>query len=374
MTLLASAALLLSTCNPPAPEPADVPDTPDKPDTPVTISTPSFARGADVSWLPEMEADGKVFKKADGATADLFTVLKDCGINSIRLRVWVNPTGGWSGKARVVELAGRATEAGMAVMVDFHYSDFFADPSRQTAPSAWAADLGKLAKMKEHVSAHTTEVLEALKQAGVSPAWIQIGNETRNGMLWPLGQLWTEKGDTPDGWSNFVALFNSGYDAAKGVFPNALVMPHLDNAWEDNAWWVERFRQLGGKMDMIALSHYPMAGDAKTATEYNNLALSNIRSLQTTFNVPVIVSETGVRLSRWNGSANVDCEAEAASLLKSFVIACLGISGCKGVFYWEPEVYGGWKPAVYTTLGWGPYDMGAFRPDGRASTVMDAFK
>ena len=362
LTLTASLVLLLSTC------------TPGSTEQPGAVTVPAFAGGADVSWLPEMEADGRTFQQADGRTADLFTVLKECGVNAIRLRVWVHPTGGWSGRDQVVALAKRATAAGMALMVDFHYSDFFADPQRQAIPAAWEADRTDLTKMKEHVRAHTVELLSALRSAGVTPAWIQIGNETRNGMLWPIGQLWTEAGERPDGWANFVALYNAGYEAAKSVFAAALVMPHLDNAWDDNAWWFRRFRELGGKMDMIALSHYPMVGDAFAASEYNRLALDHIRALHTTFGVPVMVSEVGVRLTRWNGSASVDCEAEAAALLKDFVTACQGISGCRGVFYWEPEVYGGWKPAIYDSLGWSSYDQGAFTDDGRASTVMDAFK
>ena len=373
LTLLASLLFLGFSCGPDTPDVPDQPDQPGTPDQPVTVTTPAFARGADISWVSEMEKTSS-FKKKDGTAADIFAVLKDCGINSIRLRVWVNPTGGYSGKDDLVALAQRAAAAGMSLMVDFHYSDFFADPTRQTIPAAWNADASNLPKMKEHVQAHTREVLEALKAKGITPAWIQIGNETRNGMLWPAGQLWTAAGDIPGGWSNFVGLYNAGYDAAKAVFPSALVMPHLNNAYEDNDWWFAKFKQSGGKMDMIALSHYPQAETAKTPTEYNNLAISNIRALQSKYDVPVMVSEVGVKLLRWDGQKAVSIEAESAALLKSFVVTLLGTSGCKGVFYWEPEVYGGWKPAVYSTLNWAAYDQGAFDDNGSPSAVMDAFK
>ena len=189
-TLIAILAVLaLISCNK-TPD-ADTP-TPVKYDVP----TPTFAKGADVSWLSEMEHDGKTFAKKDGTKADCFAVLKDCGVNSIRLRVWVNPTGGWSGKEDMIKLAVRAAKADMAVMVDFHYSDFFCDPLRQTMPSAWEADKADVNKIAAHVKAHTTDVLNALKEAGVTPAWIQIGNETRNGMLWPIGKLWATSGET----------------------------------------------------------------------------------------------------------------------------------------------------------------------------------
>ena len=371
LSIFLSVAALISACQQ---QPTD-PGTDPEPDPPVSVVTPDFARGADVSWLSEMENDHKTFKKADGTPADLFEVLKDCGINSIRLRVWVDPPGGWSGKEDMVKLAVRAAKTGLALMVDFHYSDFFADPSRQTIPSAWASDKDDLEKMCSHVSAHTTQVLQALKDAGVTPAWIQVGNETRNGMLWPAGQMWTSNGNIPDGRKHFARLYNAGYDAAKAVFKDAVVMPHLNNAYEDNAWWFRQIKAEGGKFDAIALSHYPQAESAFSATQYNQKALANIKSLISEFKIPVYVSEVGVKPAK----------ADAASVLKAFMDDAKNMDGCKGVFYWEPEVYGGWKPAVYSNAAeierltgkretWGAYDQGAFTSDGRPHEIMNVFK
>ena len=342
------------------------------------VPTPTFAKGADISWVSEMEKDGKAFKKKDGATADIFDVLKEVGINSIRLRVWVNPYNGWSGKDDVVRLATRAAKAGMALMVDFHYSDFFADPNRQMIPAAWKADKDNLDKMSKHVIDHTTEILKTLKEAGVTPAWVQVGNETRNGMLWPAGQLWTSSGDIPDGRAHFARLLNAGYDAAKAVFPGVMVLVHVDNAYEDNAWWFEQVKAAGGKFDAIALSHYPQAYHSLPSPEAcNSQAISQIKALIAKFNVPVIVSEIGVK--------TLADESKAANVLAEFMAEAKKIDKCKGVFYWEPEVYGWWKPAIYSLpdqiekyagerTTWGGYDMGAFLSDGRASSVMDAFK
>lgn len=339
------------------------------------IETPAFAKGADVSWLSEMEANGKTFKKKDGTTADCFEVLKDCGVNAIRLRVWVNPTGGWSDKKDMVGLAQRAAKAGMALMVDFHYSDFFCDPSRQDIPKAWAADKADVNKMCAHVKEHTTEVLEALKAVGVTPAWIQIGNETRNGFLWPTGQLWSVSGSTPGGKDNFNKLYQAGYNAAKAVFQSALVGPHLNNAYDDNAWWFTDRKSGGCKFDFIALSHYPQAESKMTPAEYNAAAISRMKSLNSTFKVPVIVSEVGVKTP--------DNESAAASVLTEFMTEVKKLSFCPGVFYWEPEVYDWWKPSVYGNADaiyqytgkreiWNPYNMGAFLSGGRPSKVMDA--
>lgn len=328
------------------------------------VPTPTFAKGADVSWVSEMEYDGKTFKTKKGEQADIFTSLESCGINAIRLRVWVKPSGGWSGKSDVVKLAERAAKAGMALMIDFHYSDFFADPSRQDIPADWAADKASIDKMCTHVKDHTTDVLKAIKEKGVTPAWIQIGNETRNGMLWPIGQLWETSYGTPGGWENFARLYKAGYSAAKAVFPNVKVMPHVNNAYADNAWWFTELKKYAS-FDMIALSHYPQAESKMTPKEYNAAAIANIKTLYSTFNVPIMVSEVGVKTP--------DGEAAAKEVLSDFMTQVRKLSFCAGVFYWEPEVYDWWKPAVYTSKGWNAYGMGAYLTGGKPSSVMDIF-
>ena len=346
----------------PGPEPTPGPD------------TPTFYKGADISWASEMEAGGIKFKKKDGTEAPLLEVLKSCGINAIRLRVWVKPYGGWSGKADVVNVAKKVQAAGMSLMVDFHYSDFFADPSRQTIPEDWKADKDNLDKMCQHVSAHTKEVLQALKDAGVTVKWVQIGNETRNGMLWPAGQLWTDSGDIADGRKHFAKLYNAGYDAAKAVFSGAVVMPHLNNAYEDNDWWFQQIKAAGGKFDAIALSHYPQAETKYTAAEYNQKALDQIKKLHSTYQIPILISEVGVKSAK----------SDAASVLASFVSEVKKLDYCQGVFYWEPQVFGGWVPAVYKDADaiykytgkretWGSYDQAAFTASGSPSSILDCF-
>lgn len=354
--------------------------TPD-PDPEVTpVATPSFAKGTDIGWASEMEAGGRKFQKKDGTQAALLDVLKDCGINAIRLRVWVDPYKGWSGKADVLAQAKKVTAAGLALMVDFHYSDFFADPSRQTIPAAWEADKADVAKMCAHVSAHTAEVLQALKDAGVTVNWIQIGNETRAGMLFGTGDLkYDNKGSE---FANYVKLSNAGYEAAKAVYPNALVMPHIDKAWDasNNSWWLTSFKNQGGKMDAIALSHYPQESwngkTQLTASQANNQAVSAVKSLVATFKVPVIIAEIGVKTPAG--------EAEARNVLQSFMTEITKVSGVAGVFYWEPQVDGSWKPAMYGDAAaikkytgksetWGPYGMGAFTSAGKPTSVMDVF-
>lgn len=359
-------------------DPTPVDPTPEDP----TIEIPAFAKGADISWASEMEAGGRKFVKKDGTQASLLEVLKDCGINAIRLRVWVSPYKGWSGKDDVVAMGKKVTEAGLPLLVDFHYSDFFADPSRQKIPAAWEADKGDLDKMCQHVADHTTEVLQALKDADVSVNWIQIGNETRDGMLFPLGQLnYINKGSE---FAGFVKLYMAGYNAAKAVYPEALVMPHIDNAFDtnNNVWWLTNFKNQGGKFNMVALSHYPQeAKKGETQLEpatANSLAVANIRSLSSSLKVPVMVAEVGVKTPAG--------EATAKQVLKAFVDEVKQIEGCAGVFYWEPEVDGSWRPEVYTKTDeltrltgvtqsgwWNAYGQGAFTAGGKPTSVMDVF-
>lgn len=351
----------------------------EEPSGPVAIVAPVFAKGADIGWASEMEKTRK-FRKKDGTEAPLLNVLKDCGINAVRLRVWVDPYKGYSGKEDVVAMARRVTAGGMALMIDFHYSDFFADPSRQQIPAAWQADKGDLAKMVQHVATHTTEVLQALKAGGVTVNWIQIGNETRGGMLFGSGDLvYANKGQE---FSNYVQLSNAGYDAAKAVYPDALVMPHINNAFDDsnNTWWFTNFKNQGGKFDALALSHYPQEawnGNTRlSASEANQKAIDYLKKAVNQFKVPVLVTEVGVKTP--------EGEAQAKSILQSFMTEVRKISGVTGVFYWEPEVDGQWKPAVYgdaTAIGkftgksetWNAYPMGAFTTSGAPTSVMEVF-
>ena len=261
-------------------------------------------------------------------------------------------------------------------MVDFHYSDFFADPTRQLVPSVWKADASDVEKMAVHVAEHTKDVLSALKNVGVEVKWIQIGNETRGGMLYPAGQLnYDRKGEE---FAGFVKLYNAGYDTAKAIFPDAYVMPHLNNAFDssNNAWWFAQFKAQGGKFDMVALSHYPQYEKDPAGT--NSKAVSYIKSVAAAMGVPVMISEVGVKTPAG--------ESTAKSLLKSFMEQVAKLDQCAGVFYWEPEVDGVWKPEIYSkpselakytgtpqSGAWNAYDQGAFTTDGKPTSVLDAF-
>lgn len=372
-SLLALFAITFAACGSDSPESS----TPTLQPTPTpnepTETTTTFVHGADISWYTEMAADGKQFYNAAGEVRTCPVLMKELGMNAIRLRVWVNPENAachFNNTADVVAKAKAAKEAGLDVMIDFHYSDLWADPSRQQTPEAWK-NLS-LAALSQQVATHTRSVLQAVVAAGVTPKWVQIGNETRNGMLHPTGQLWNDQGDISTGWSNFVNLYNSGYNAAKAVLPQAQVMLHLNTASKatDNRWWLQQFKAKGGKFDAVAFSHYPQVDqEGVDPLTVNTQAINYIKEVHNTYKVPVVVAEFGVK-----SEAN---EALATQVTTDFMTKAkaLGIDVCSGVFYWEPEVWGNWRPQSYTTFfdNWGAYDMGAFTQQGKPSKVMQAF-
>ena len=320
----------------------------------------SWARGCDLSWLSEMEHDGILFYDERSESQDCISLLRANGMNAVRLRVWVNHATGWSNKEDMLSLAKRAAKQGQRIMIDIHYSDFFADPSHQSIPAAWQAyDYDQLV---ECVREHTLDVLYTLKEAGIRPEWVQIGNETPNGMLWPVGLLNGEA--TPsDAWDRYAGFTATGYKAAKEAFSDINVIVHVDNAYERRDWFWTNLKAHGGQWDMIGLSHYPMMSawnGGKSWQEMNELAEENIRRLIRDWHCPVMIAEIGM-------FAN---DPLSATVMADFVQRATAIDSCAGIFYWEPEVYGGWRPAEYIPLGWGSYDMGAFTPDGQPNEAL----
>ncbi len=306
-----------------------------------------FARGADVGWLSEMEAKGIKFYDAGGKTQDCLDVLKGVGMNSIRLRVWVNPKDGWCGVDDVVKMAVRAKQHGYRIMIDFHYSDWWADPGKQNKPAAWAKH--DIEQLKADVAEHTTVVLKALKAAGVTPEWVQVGNETNDGMLW-------EDGRASKNMKNFAGLVTSGSRAVKAVFPGAKVIVHISNGYDGAMfrWMFDGLTANNVPYDIIGMSLYPTAADWQ---KLNDECLANMTDMVARYGKEVMISEVGMEVA----------DAAAAKLFLADIIKKnKSLPGGKGlgVFYWEPECHNNW-------VG---YTKGAFGNDGRPTLALDAFK
>ncbi|SCD19010.1 Arabinogalactan endo-beta-1,4-galactanase [Proteiniphilum saccharofermentans] len=306
-----------------------------------------FAKGADVSWLTEMERSSIKFYDGNDREKECMALLRELGMNSIRLRVWVDPVDGWCNKSDLLVKAFRANNLGMRLMIDFHYSDTWADPGQQTKPAAWTdMDMDEL---QEAVGDHTREILNELKAHDITPEWIQVGNETGNGMLW-------EEGKASVNMENYADLNNAGYDAVKEVFPDAKVIVHLHGGHDNDLyrWLFDGLKNNGGKWDVIGMSLYP-AADSWQQT--NADCIANIRDMISRYDSEVMICEVGMP---WD-------EAEAChDFLADLITKAKAIEDdrCLGVFYWEPQSYGGWKG----------YTLGAFDENGRPTVALDAFK
>lgn len=313
-----------------------------------TVKETGFARGADVSWLTQMESEGRKFytRGNDRKEMECMQLLRDyCGVNSIRLRVWVNPKDRWNSIDDVVEKAVRAEKLGLRTMIDFHFSDTWADPGHQEMPEAWKTL--SFEELKNAVGKHVTETLTALTAAGVTPEWVQIGNETTPGMMLPTGSI-----ENP---VQLTELNNAGYYAVKSVLPDAKVIVHLDGG-NDQKRYDKMFDILdanGGKYDMIGMSLYPywaqLEGETGGWQKVADDCESNINHLKQKHNKPVIICEIGMPYNEGE-----TCRQLISRMMKTDV---------EGIFYWEPQAPNGYN---------GGYSLGCF--DNDAPTVaLDAF-
>lgn len=314
------------------------------PQTEPTYNIVGFAKGADVSWLTQMEANGAKFYDKNGSEKECMSLLREMGTNSIRLRVWVDPADGWCGKDDLIAKAWRAKNLGYRLMVDFHYSDSWADPGKQPIPAAWKDH--DIEAMKKDVADHTTDVLQALKDRGIDVEWVQVGNETNTGMLWPVGQV------VENDFSNFASLVTSGYDAAKAVYPDAKVVVHLSNGYDNKLfrWMFDGLTAKGAKFDAIGVSLYPEDSDWEEKTDQ---CLANLKDMESRYGKDVMVCEFGMN---WDS-------ANAAAFATRLVEGCKAIDRCLGVFYWEPQCNNGWNG----------YTKGAFDDNGKPTSALDVY-
>jgi len=239
----------------------------------VATAEPPYILGADISWIQEREAFGTKYIH-NGQAKDMLDILKENKFNYIRLRIFVNPTAtdpsvpnddsGWNpypyskngpycGLDSTIKMAKRVKAAGMGFLLDFHYSDTWADPSKQYKPVSWKNLSGTA--LEEKVRSYTKESLQAFKNAGVLPDMVQVGNEVVHGMIHPDGK---NNGD------GFAKLVYAGINGVKDVDPNIKIMMHTINS-ENPSNWVSTLKtnlnkieaNAANKIDVIGLSYYP---------------------------------------------------------------------------------------------------------------------
>jgi arabinogalactan endo-1,4-beta-galactosidase len=234
--------------------------------------------GADISSLKKSEDMGGVYRYSDGTEADTLQILKDNGMNYARLRVWLDPVDGYHGKDELLEMAVRLKDQGMKLLVDFHYSDNWADPGKQNKPEAWKAlDFEQLTQA---VYEHTYDICSSLVAQGTPPDMIQVGNEINAGMLWPDGDY--------NHFDNLAALLKEGHRAVKDCSPATLVMLHIAEGGDNDLarWWFDNITRRDVPFDVIGISYYPFWHGSLPQLQYN------LNDISARYNMDVIVVET----------------------------------------------------------------------------------
>lgn len=222
-------------------------------------AAPPFLLGADISWVQQDEAQGKRFSEG-GRTQDILALLKHHGFNAIRLRTFYNPRtpGGYSPQgycdlAHSLTMARRIKAGHMKFLLDFHYSDSWADPQKQNKPTAWA-HLSQ-AQLEKAVHDYTRHALTALNRQSTPPDMVQVGNEINHGILHPNGKYWKK----PGSWDTLAGLLRAGASAVRETDPHALVMLHLALGGKngDSRYFLDNALKHGVRFDVIGESYYP---------------------------------------------------------------------------------------------------------------------
>lgn len=303
--------------------------------------------GADISGTTSMEAHGAKFFNAKGMERENTALMDELGMNAVRLRVWVNPKGGFCSKEDVLKMAKRAKALGKEIMLCFHFSDSWADPAKQPIPELWKNYDYK--KLKKAVAEHTTETLKLLKKNGINVKWMQLGNETTDGMLWEQGRASTNM-------KQYAGLTDAAYAAAKKVYPNITCIVHLDCGMDIDRYHtiLNGLEKYNARYDMIGMSVYPYwdmkAGKSTHESQTIQKVVENIKTLSAEYDRPVMIVETGYEAKRPN---------EGYAFMRKLIDLTLPLEECHGIFYWAPELEGF-------------YPLGAFE-GGKPTKILDAF-
>lgn len=326
----------------------------------------SFYNGADISTVQEYERWGTKFYDVDGSEKDIFTLLKDHGFNAIRLKTFVSPKAqygyaasgcdhdaeSYADKDHIIAYAQKIKAAGMAFLLDIHYSDNWADPGKQIIPSRWR-NVKSSDAMADSVYNYTYDLLNSLKQVNATPEMVQVGNETTPGILIHVPNSKTDcwgngvdkastaiNGDmgTSAGKVNAGKYFKAGIRAVKAVSQNIKTVLHIESIRKTSTvdWWMnEIFKNQKVPADVMGFSAYTAYGDDKP-DKWNSL----FRNLILTYpNLEFIVAE-------YNGGESDNTYSYDGSRKKA-VDMVRGLDRWIGAFFWEPTLSGAWGPALF---------------------------
>ena len=311
----------------------------------------SFYSGVDLSYVNEMEDCGAIFKNLDNAVQDPYKIFYDAGAKIVRIRLWNNPE--WTNYSNIEDVKksiSRAKMLGLKILLDFHYSDTWADAGKQIIPKEWKELINDKNALGQKVYSYTKSVLEVLIAENLKPDIVQIGNEINTMIL----QEENNHNSEID-WDRNSFLINSGISAVRDLEKGIEVMLHIAQP-ENASWWFNEASTNGiTDFDWIGLSYYP-----KWSTINIDEIDLEVKSLIEKFNKRLMVVETAYPFTlEWkddasnilgedslisNFPASVDGQYNYLQYLKSKLIS----GGAEGLIYWEPA----WVSTGCKTL-WG---------------------
>ena len=341
LSALLAAMLFLTACAAPGQSSNTVPSQTQPAEK--TLNLPEdFILGMDASCVPSLENSGVKYYDHNGTEKDVYQILSENGINYIRVRIWNDPYdangngygGGNCDLANAIAIGPRATKYGLKLLVNFHYSDFWADPGKQAVPKAWKG-LDIDAK-SEALYTYTKDCLEQLVAAGVDIGMVQVGNETN-------GALCGENGSAPDGWKNITQLMKAGSRAVREVCPDALVAIHFTNPERVGSYenYGKQLQEHRVDYDVFASSYYPYWHGtlSNLTTELNKIADQ--------YGKKVMVAETSYAYSTADTDYHGNTVGSGSSTghpytvqgqadqIRDVIQAVADMHSGIGVFYWE---------------------------------------
>jgi arabinogalactan endo-1,4-beta-galactosidase len=345
--------------------------------------------GADLSFTPQEIAAGATFTD-QGRPGTPVTIMREAGANYVRMRLWVDPPPGYSDLASDLALARQVSASGMKIYLDIMYSDFWADPAKQNIPAAWAGE--DLDQLTGTVRSYTRQVISAFAQQGTPVDLVSIGNEIRNGILWPTGEInCTGCG----GWASLAQLLKAGVAGAQAGNPaghRLLVMMHYDQggSFSLSSAFYSELESYGVPFDVIGLSYYPVLDEPSISG-----LRANVDGLAAEFGKPIVIAETQYPWTLANGNSPLgdstgDFAWEQSQIEPgypatpggqlSFVTDELSILAAApdglgaGLFYWAPDWIPGvpWEPG--TGNGSPNVNMTLFNFEGQALPSIGIFE
>jgi arabinogalactan endo-1,4-beta-galactosidase len=310
-----------------------------------TPTSHSFIQGVDASYLQGIEDAGGLYYQ-NGTPTDALQIFKDHGINLIRLRLWNAPIIGYNNLEKTLSMAERVKALDLGLMIDFHYSDSWADPAKQYKPVAWANLSGEALETAVHDYTH--HVITALKNQGTPPDMVQIGNEITPGMLWDDGRI---GGSYDSNWPRFAALLKAGIRGVQGSQAEGekvQIILHIDRGGDNTTsrWFFDHILEHGVPFDIIGLSYYPWWHG--TLTDLQN----NLNDLSVRYHKPIIVVETAYPWSLENNDDMENLVVSKTGLLPEFSPS---VEGQRGFLLAEKKIL----QSIPDSLGLGMVYWGA---------------